>query len=71
VNAKIINQLANTRIDTTQGTDMTKRLIATELTNAIGLTSADLTIETLMSILSIVLVGTITGRKAKPKIVMK
>ena len=34
VNAKIINQLANSRIDTTQGTDMTKRLIATELPNA-------------------------------------
>jgi hypothetical protein len=33
--------------------------------NLIFLTAA------LMSILSIVLVGTITGRKAKPKIVMK
>ena len=40
VNAKIINQLANSRIDTTQGTDMTKRLIATELTNAINSTAA-------------------------------
>ena len=41
VNAKIINQLANSRIDTTQGTDMTKRLIATELTNAISTTAAN------------------------------
>jgi hypothetical protein len=41
VNAKIINQLANSRIDTTQGTDMTKRLIATELTNAINSTAAN------------------------------
>src|SRR5215831_14315745 len=41
VNAKIINQLANNRIDTTQGTDMTKRLIATELTNAINSTAAN------------------------------
>ncbi|MGA8080702.1 MAG: hypothetical protein WB988_02490 [Candidatus Nitrosopolaris sp.] len=41
VNAKIINQLANSRIDTTQGTDMTKRLIATELTNAINTTAAN------------------------------
>ena len=41
VNAKIINQLANSRIDTTQGTDMTKRLIATELTNALNSTSAN------------------------------
>jgi len=40
VNAKIINQLANSRIDTTQGTDMTKRLIATELTNTINSTAA-------------------------------
>jgi len=37
VNAKIINQLAKSRIDTTQGIDMTKRLIATELTNAINI----------------------------------
>jgi hypothetical protein len=41
VNAKIINQLANSRIDTTQGTDMTKRLIATELTNAINSTATN------------------------------
>jgi hypothetical protein len=41
VNAKIINQLANGRIDTTQGTDMTKRLIATELTNAINATATN------------------------------
>lgn len=41
VNAKIINQLANSRIDTTQGIDMTKRLIATELTNAINSTAAN------------------------------
>jgi hypothetical protein len=36
VNAKIINQLNNNRVDTTQGIDMTKKLIATELTNAIN-----------------------------------
>jgi hypothetical protein len=36
VNAKII---ANGRVDTTQGIDMTKRLIATELTNAINATT--------------------------------
>src|SRR5215472_12918419 len=41
VNAKIINQLANSRMDTTQGTDMTKRLIATELTNAINATATN------------------------------
>jgi hypothetical protein len=41
VNAKIINQLANNRIDTTQGTDMTKKLIATELTNAINSKAAN------------------------------
>jgi hypothetical protein len=41
VNAKIINQLANNRIDTTQGIDMTKRLIATELTNAINTTATN------------------------------
>jgi hypothetical protein len=35
VNAKIISQLNNDRVDTTQGIDMTKKLIATELTNAI------------------------------------
>ena len=36
VNAKIINQLANNRIDTTQGVNMTKSLAATELANAIS-----------------------------------
>jgi hypothetical protein len=36
VNAKIINQLANNRIDTTQGLNMTKSLLATELANAIS-----------------------------------
>src|SRR5215813_1586149 len=41
VNAKIINQLANSRMDTTQGTDMIKRLIATELTNAINATATN------------------------------
>jgi hypothetical protein len=36
VNAKIINQLDNNRIDTTQGVNMTKSLTATELANAIS-----------------------------------
>jgi hypothetical protein len=36
VNASIINQLANNRKDTTQGVDMTKHLISTELANAIS-----------------------------------
>ena len=36
VNAKIINQLANNRTDTTQGVNMTKSLAATELANAIS-----------------------------------
>jgi hypothetical protein len=36
VNAKIINQLTNSRVDTTQGIDMTKKIIATELTDAIN-----------------------------------
>ena len=36
VNAKIINQLDNNRVDTTQGVNMTKSLIATELANAIS-----------------------------------
>lgn len=36
VNAKIINQLANNRIDTTQGLNMTKSLLATELAKAIS-----------------------------------
>ena len=36
VNAKIINQLDNNRTDTTQGVNMTKSLIATELANAIS-----------------------------------
>ncbi len=39
VNAKIINQLTNSRVDTTQGIDMTKKLIATELTDAINATA--------------------------------
>jgi hypothetical protein len=39
VNAKIINQQANGRVDTTQGIDMTKRLIATELVNVINATT--------------------------------
>jgi len=39
VNAKIINQLNNNRVDTTQGIDMTKKIIATELTNAINATT--------------------------------
>jgi hypothetical protein len=41
VNAKIINQLGNTRVDTTQGIDMTKKLIATELVNAINTTATN------------------------------
>jgi hypothetical protein len=36
VNAKIINQLANNRTDTTQGVNITKSLAATELANAIS-----------------------------------
>jgi len=36
VNAKITNQLANNRTDTTQGVNMTKSLAATELANAIS-----------------------------------
>jgi hypothetical protein len=36
VNAKIINQLTNSGVDTTQGIDMTKKIIAIELTNAIN-----------------------------------
>jgi len=36
VNAKIINQLTNSRVDTTQGIDMIKKLIAIELTDAIN-----------------------------------
>jgi hypothetical protein len=36
VSAKIINRLTNDRVDTTQGIDMTKKLIAAELTNAIN-----------------------------------
>jgi hypothetical protein len=43
VNAKIINQLAISRVDTTQGIDMTKRLIATELINAINTTTTNST----------------------------
>ncbi|MFZ0514737.1 MAG: hypothetical protein WAM14_24245 [Candidatus Nitrosopolaris sp.] len=41
VNAKIINQVANSRVDTTQGIDMTKRLTATELINAINTTTTN------------------------------
>ncbi|PWU81221.1 MAG: hypothetical protein DLM72_08175 [Candidatus Nitrosopolaris wilkensis] len=40
VNTKIINQSANNRIDTTQGIDFTKKLIATGLTNAIDVMMA-------------------------------
>src|SRR5215510_12467908 len=36
VNARISSQLNNDRVDTTQGVDMTKKLIATELTNVIN-----------------------------------
>jgi hypothetical protein len=36
VNAKIINQLANNRVDTTQGLYMTKSILAKELANAIN-----------------------------------
>ena len=36
VNAKIINQLTNSGVDTTQGIDMTKKIIAIELTNALN-----------------------------------
>jgi len=36
VTAKIINQLGNNRVDTTQGIDMTKKLVAAELFNAIN-----------------------------------
>ena len=36
VSAKIINQLGNNRVDTTQGVDMTKKLVATEVLNAIN-----------------------------------
>jgi hypothetical protein len=41
-NAKIINQLNNNRVDTTQGIDMTRKIIATELTNAINVTTPNL-----------------------------
>ena len=41
VSAKIVNQLANARVDTTQGIDMTKKLIATELFNAINTTNTN------------------------------
>ena len=40
VNAKIINQLGNTRVDTTQGIDMTKKLAA-ELINPINTTTTN------------------------------
>ncbi|HEY7227431.1 MAG TPA: hypothetical protein VH481_04835 [Nitrososphaeraceae archaeon] len=42
VNAKIINQLNNNRVDTTQGIDMTKKIITTELINAINATTPNL-----------------------------
>jgi len=35
VSTKIINQLSSNRVDTTQGIDLTRKLIATELSNAI------------------------------------
>jgi len=41
VSAKIVNQLANSRTDTTQGIDMTKKLIASELVNAINTTTTN------------------------------
>jgi hypothetical protein len=39
VNAKVINQLANNRVSTTQGLDFTKKLVAAELANAINATN--------------------------------
>jgi hypothetical protein len=36
VTTKIVNQLSNNRVDTTQGIDFTKKLIGTELSNAVG-----------------------------------
>jgi len=36
VSARIINQLGNNRVDTTQSIDMTKKLVATEVLNAIN-----------------------------------
>jgi hypothetical protein len=39
VNAKIINQLTNSRVDTTQGVYMIKKLIAIELTDALNTNS--------------------------------
>jgi len=42
VNAKIISHLNNDRTDTTQGIDMTKKLIGTELTNAMNATTPNL-----------------------------
>ena len=36
VNAKIVNQLTNSRVDTTQGVDIIKKLIAIELTDALN-----------------------------------
>lgn len=41
VNARITNQLGNSRTDTTQGMDMTKKLIATELASAINATATN------------------------------
>ncbi len=39
VNAKVINQLANNRVSTTQGLDFTKKLVAAELAIAINATN--------------------------------
>jgi hypothetical protein len=41
VNARITNQQGNSRTDTTQGIDMTKKLIATELASAINATATN------------------------------
>jgi hypothetical protein len=39
VNARISSELNNDRVDTTRVVDMTKKLISTELTNAINATT--------------------------------
>ena len=41
VSTKIINQLSSNRVDTTQGIDLTRKLIATELINAINSTTTN------------------------------
>lgn len=46
VSAKIINQIANNRISTTQGLDFTKKLVATELANAINTITGNITAST-------------------------